>query len=95
MKLFGIISLITSVFVELSYRISYSTGKTLAKSSKFNLNLDIFAACLIAHLSHIVNTKWVPKFDDYVNSKLIRQWAIGKWADDRESRKNKRKEENI
>merc|ERR1712032_358501 len=64
--IFSSVSLLISIFVELGYRISYST--------------DIFAACLIAHLFHILNRNWVPQLDKYVNSKLVKYWTVNTWV---------------
>lgn len=57
---FGALSLIASIFFELSYRISYCT--------------DIFAAVLIAHLFSSLNKVWCGKLDKTILTSITEFW---------------------
>jgi ABC-type uncharacterized transport system fused permease/ATPase subunit len=68
LSLVSFVSIMVSIFVELSFRISYCTGKI--KPYK-----DIFAAVLIAHLSNITTRDWVGKTDHKINEFLRTKWS--------------------
>jgi hypothetical protein len=67
LALVTVVFCIISVFIELSFRISYSTGRR-------SLKTDIFAGILIAHLGNIINRHYAAKFDDRFNEFLRHTW---------------------
>lgn len=63
----AVASLIISINLELSYRISYCTGTRM-------LDIDIFAALLIAHLFSSLNKVWCRKLDSLILSSITNYW---------------------